>query len=81
MYNDHNMMNHTKILIIHKHPSHHQMPLADALHSLCGNSFRIAFLDPWQPDRMGMGWPKLGEYEPWVIRVWEGDNAYKNLKK
>ncbi len=70
-----------QLLIIHKHPSHHQMTLANSMHDLLGNNFRMAFLDPWQQDRMAMGWPKLGEHEPWVIRTWEGNMENNELAK
>ncbi len=64
-----------KLLLVTNIPSHHQMPLAQALRNLLYDDFRVAFLGPISPERLSNGWKDVGIDTPWVLRIWESSRA------
>jgi glycosyltransferase involved in cell wall biosynthesis len=74
-------MNPPKILSIWLSPSYHQIPLAEELYNICGDNYRIAFLDPSEEFRSVMKWPKINILKSWIIRTWENETALSELSK
>ncbi|MFQ3548793.1 MAG: glycosyltransferase family 4 protein [Armatimonadota bacterium] len=64
-----------KILLVNNIPTHHQMPFAKSMYDICGENFKVAFLEPVDEERLSMGWQDFGNNLPWVIRVWESDET------
>ena len=64
-----------RLLLVTNIPSHHQMPLAQALYNLLHDSFRVAFLSPVSGERITIGWNDAGVDTPWVLRVWESTQS------
>lgn len=62
-------------------PSHHQFPVAQALHARLGNDFTLVFMEPVNRERAAMGWQDYGQGLPWVIRVWESAEAVARMRR
>ena len=73
------MSNKPRILLCNNMPTHHQMFLAENLYGILGESFRIAYCMPVDPERLKMGWQDCGAGLPWVIRLWESRDSQKEF--
>ncbi|MCE5198289.1 MAG: glycosyltransferase family 4 protein [Armatimonadota bacterium] len=63
------------ILIVNSIPSHHIVPVAEALYRLLGDNLRVVFNEPVDDERKAMGWNDNWRDYPWIIRTWESEHA------